>query len=80
MALEGARYGVTVNAAAPGYTDTDMVRAVPADVLAQIVAKIPAGRLGQPADIARCVAFLCAEEAGFVTGSTLSVNGGQNML
>ncbi|WP_294331314.1 acetoacetyl-CoA reductase [uncultured Sphingomonas sp.] len=79
LAQEGARFGVTVNAIAPGYIDTDMVAAVPADVLEKIVAKIPVGRLGQAHEIARAVAFLCAEEGGFVTGSTLSVNGGQHM-
>jgi acetoacetyl-CoA reductase len=79
LALEGARCGVTVNAVAPGYTDTDMVRAVPAGILPQIIAKIPVGRLAQPEEIARCVAFLCADEAGFVTGATLDVNGGQYM-
>jgi len=68
-----------VNAIAPGYIDTDMVAAVPPDVLEKIVAKIPVGRLGQAAEIARAVVFLCGEEAGFVTGSTLSVNGGQHM-
>lgn len=79
LAQEGARFGVTVNAIAPGYIDTDMVAAVPADVLEKIVAKIPVGRLGQAHEIARGVAFLCSEEAGFVTGSTLSINGGQHM-
>lgn len=79
LALEGARAGVTVNAVAPGYTDTDMVRAVPADVLPSIIARIPIGRLAQPNEIARCVAFLCAAEAGFITGATLDVNGGQYM-
>lgn len=79
LAQEGARAGVTVNAIAPGYIDTDMVAAVPADVLEKIVAKIPVGRLGQAHEIARAVAFLCAEEGGFVTGSTLSINGGQHM-
>jgi acetoacetyl-CoA reductase len=79
LAQEGAKAGVTVNAIAPGYIDTDMVAAVPADVLAKIVARIPVGRLGQASEIARGVAFLCAEEAGFVTGSTLSINGGQHM-
>lgn len=79
LALEGARDGVTVNAVAPGYTDTDMVRAVPTDVLAKIVARIPVGRLARPEEIARCVAFLCAEESGYITGATLSVNGGQYM-
>jgi len=79
LAQEGARYGVTVNALAPGYIDTDMVAAVPADVLEKIVARVPVGRLGQAEEIARGVAFLCAEDAGFVTGSTLSINGGQHM-
>jgi len=79
LAQEGARFGITVNAIAPGYIDTDMVAAVPADVLEKIVAKIPVGRLGKAQEIARGVAFLCAEDAGFVTGSTLSINGGQHM-
>jgi acetoacetyl-CoA reductase len=79
LAQEGARFGITVNAIAPGYIDTDMVAAVPADVLAKIVAKVPVGRLGQASEIARGVAFLCGEDAGFVTGSTLSINGGQHM-
>ena len=79
LAQEGARFGITVNAIAPGYIDTDMVAAVPADVLEKIVAKIPVGRLGQAHEIARGVAFLCGEDAGFVTGSTLSLNGGQHM-
>ena len=79
LAQEGARYGVTVNALAPGYIDTDMVAAVPADVLEKIVARVPVGRLGMAEEIARGVAFLSAEDAGFVTGSTLSINGGQHM-
>jgi acetoacetyl-CoA reductase len=79
LAQEGAKFGVTVNALAPGYIDTDMVAAVPEDVLAKIVAKIPVGRLGQASEIARGIAFLCSDEAGFVTGSTLSINGGQHM-
>ena len=79
LAQEGARAGVTVNALAPGYIDTDMVAAVPDEVLEKIVAKIPVGRLGQAEEIARGVAFLCGEDAGFVTGSTLSINGGQHM-
>jgi len=79
LAQEGARVGVTVNAIAPGYIDTDMVAAVPADVLEKIVARIPVGRLGKAQEIARGVAFLCSDEAGFVTGSTLSINGGQHM-
>ncbi len=79
LAQEGARFGITVNAIAPGYVDTDMVAAVPADVLEKIVAKIPAGRLGQASEIARGVMFLVGENSGFVTGSTLSINGGQHM-
>jgi acetoacetyl-CoA reductase len=79
LAQEGARFGVTVNAIAPGYIDTDMVAAVPEDVLGKIVARIPVGRLGRADEIARGVAFLCDENAGFITGSTLSINGGQHM-
>ncbi len=79
LAQEGAKFGVTVNAIAPGYIDTDMVAAVPEPVLEKIVAKIPVGRLGQASEIARAVGFFCSEEAGFVTGSTMSVNGGQHM-
>ena len=79
LAQEGAKYGVTVNAIAPGYIDTDMVAAVPEPVLEKIIAKIPVGRLGHADEIARGVAFLCAEEATFVTGATLSINGGQHM-
>jgi acetoacetyl-CoA reductase len=78
-AQEGAARGITVNAIAPGYVDTEMVRAVPADVLEKIIARIPVGRLGKAEDIARTVLFLVADEAGFITGSTLSVNGGQHM-
>ena len=79
LAQEGAKFGVTVNALAPGYIDTDMVAAVPPEVLDKIIAKVPVGRLGQADEIARGVAFLCSEDAGFVTGSTLSINGGQHM-
>jgi acetoacetyl-CoA reductase len=79
LAQEGARYGVTVNAIAPGYIDTEMVAAVPAPVLEKIVAKIPVGRLGHAEEIARGVGFLCSENAGFITGSTMSINGGQHM-
>ena len=79
LAQEGARFGITVNAIAPGYVDTDMVRAVPADVLQKIIAKIPMGRLGHADDIARGVAFLTADEGDIITGSTLSINGGQHM-
>jgi acetoacetyl-CoA reductase len=79
LAQEGARSGVTVNAIAPGYIDTEMVAAVPEEVLQKIVGRIPIGRLGHADEIARGVAFLCAEDAGFITGSTLSINGGQHM-
>jgi len=79
LAQECASKGITVNAIAPGYVDTDMVRAVPENVLQKIVARIPVGRLGTADDIARCVAFLVADDASFITGSTLSVNGGQHM-
>ncbi len=79
LAQEGAKAGVTVNALAPGYIDTEMVAAVPDEVLAKIVSKIPVGRLGQADEIARGVAFLCSDDAAFVTGSTLSINGGQHM-
>ncbi len=79
LAQEGAAKGITVNAIAPGYINTDMVRAVPAPVLEKIVAKIPVGRLGEAEEIARGVVFLVADEAGFITGSTLSINGGQHM-
>jgi acetoacetyl-CoA reductase len=79
LAQEGAARGITVNAVAPGYVDTEMVRAVPPDVLEKIIARIPVGRLGKAEDIARTVLFLVADEADFITGSTLSVNGGQHM-
>ena len=79
LAQEGAKFGITVNAIAPGYIDTDMVAAVPAQVLEKIVAKIPVGRLGHAEEIARGVAFLTSDNAGFVTGSTMSINGGQHM-
>ena len=79
LAQEGASKGITVNAIAPGYTDTDMVSAVPANVLEKIIAKIPVGRLGKADEIARGVLFLIADDAGFITGSTLSINGGQHM-
>jgi len=79
LAQEGAKFGVTVNAIAPGYIDTDMVAAVPAPVLEKIVAKIPVGRLGHAEEIARGVAFLTSDNAGFITGSTMSINGGQHM-
>ena len=79
LAQEGAAQGITVNAVAPGYIDTDMVAAVPEQVLEKIIARIPVGRLGKAEEIARTVLFLVADEAGFITGSTLSVNGGQHM-
>jgi acetoacetyl-CoA reductase len=79
LARETARKGVTVNTVSPGYCDTPMVAAVPADIRAQIIAGIPVGRLGQPADIARAVAFLAADAAGYITGANLPVNGGYFM-
>ena len=79
LAQEGARSNITVNAIAPGYIDTDMVAAVPDNVLEKIVAGIPVGRLGKASEIARGVLFLVDDEAGFMTGSTLSINGGQHM-
>ncbi|MGB1214691.1 MAG: beta-ketoacyl-ACP reductase [Pikeienuella sp.] len=79
LAQEGAFKGVTVNAICPGYIGTDMVMAVPEKVRESIIAQIPVGRLGTPEDIARCVAFLASDEAGFITGATLTANGGQYM-
>ena len=79
LAQEGAASGITVNAIAPGYIATDMVRAIPDRVLEKIVAKVPVGRLGEADEIARGVEFLVSEDAGFITGSTLSINGGQHM-
>jgi acetoacetyl-CoA reductase len=79
LAQEGAKFGITVNAIAPGYVDTEMVRAVPEDVLQKIIARIPMGRLGHADDIARGVTFLTADENSFITGSTVSINGGQHM-
>ena len=81
LAQENAAKGITVNAVCPGYIGTEMVRAVPKDVLEKrILPQIPAGRLGEPEEVARCVVFLASEEAGYITGSTLSVNGGQYMV
>ncbi len=77
LAQENAKKGITVNTIAPGYVDTEMVSAVPKAVLDQIIAGIPVGRLGMADEIARCAAFLAAEDAGFITGATLTVNGGQ---
>jgi acetoacetyl-CoA reductase len=79
LAQEGAGKGITVNAIAPGYIDTEMVRAVPEEVLKKIVARIPVGRLGKAEEIARGVLFLVSDDGGFITGSTLSINGGQHM-
>ncbi|MFD2263697.1 acetoacetyl-CoA reductase [Lacibacterium aquatile] len=80
LAFEGANKGITVNCVAPGYVDTDMVAAVPEDILKKIIGTIPVGRLGYADDIARAVLFLAGDENGFVTGATLSVNGGQYMV
>ena len=78
LAQEGAALGITVNCVCPGYIGTEMVKAVPEEVLkAKILPQIPVGRLGEPEEIARCVAFLASDDAGFITGSTLSANGGQ---
>lgn len=77
LALESAARGITVNVVAPGYTDTSMVAHVPAPVLAKIVEGIPVGRLAQPEEIARAIAFLASDEAGYITGATLCVNGGR---
>ncbi|MDG2034485.1 MAG: acetoacetyl-CoA reductase [Rhodospirillales bacterium] len=79
LAQEGAAQGITVNAIAPGYIDTDMVAAVPDRVLDKIIERIPVGRLGKAEEIARAIRFLTEDEAGFITGSTLSINGGQHM-
>ncbi len=81
LALETASKGITVNAVAPGYIGTEMVRAVPEEILnSKIIPLIPVGRLGEAEEIARCVSFLASDEAGFITGSTLSANGGQYMI
>ena len=80
LALEGAKAGVTVNAIAPGYVETEMVAAVPEEMLQRIIAKIPVGRLAQAHEIASVAAFLCSENAQFITGSTISINGGQQMV
>ena len=81
LALENARGGITVNAICPGYINTEMVQAVPKDVLEKsILPLIPVGRLGEPDEIARAVVFLASDDAGAITGSTLSINGGQYMV
>jgi acetoacetyl-CoA reductase len=81
LALENARAGITVNAICPGYINTDMVKAMPQDVLEKsVLPQIPIGRLGEPEEVARCVVFLAADEAGLITGSTLTANGGQVMV
>lgn len=77
LAQEGARFGITANAICPGYIATEMVMAVPEKVRESIIGQIPAGRLGEPEEIARCVAFLVADDAGFINGSTISANGAQ---
>lgn len=77
LAQEGARSGITANAICPGYIATEMVMAVPEKVREAIIGQIPAGRLGEPEEIARCVAFLAADDAGFINGSTISANGAQ---
>jgi len=77
LAQEGAKAGITVNVVAPGYIATDMVMAVPEKVREAIIGQIPVGRLGEAEEIARCVVFLASDEAGFITGSTISANGGQ---
>lgn len=79
LAREAASRGITVNAIAPGYIATEMVKTVPQNIMDQIVSGIPVGRLGEPEEVARCVVFLAADEAAFITGETISVNGGQYM-
>ncbi|MBI4724425.1 MAG: acetoacetyl-CoA reductase [Rhodomicrobium sp.] len=77
LAQENAKKGITVNCVAPGYIDTEMVQAVPEKVLESIIAQIPVGRLGKAEEIAKCVGFLVSDDAGFMTGATITVNGGQ---
>ena len=79
LALESARKGITVNAIAPGYVKTDLLAGVSEEVMKSIVAQIPVGRLGEADEVARCVLFLAADEAAWITGSTLTINGGQHM-
>jgi len=81
LAQENARVNVTVNAICPGYIGTEMVQAMPKDVLEKrIIPQIPTGRLGTPEEVARCVVFLAADQSGFITGSVLTANGGQYMV
>ena len=81
LAQENARSGITVNALCPGYIATEMVKAVPQEVMEKsILPAIPVGRLGEPEEIARCVVFLASDDSGFITGATLSANGGQIMV
>ena len=80
LAQEGAFKGITVNTICPGYIATDMVKAVPEKVREAIISQIPVGRLGEASEIARCVTFLASEEAGFITGSTITANGGQYIV
>ncbi|OOY16888.1 acetoacetyl-CoA reductase [Thioclava sp. DLFJ4-1] len=80
LAQEGARAGITVNAICPGYIATEMVMAVPEKVRESIIGQIPVGRLGEPEEIARCVVFLASDDAGFITGSTITANGGQYFI
>jgi len=80
LAQEGAFKGITVNTICPGYIDTDMVKAVPEEVRETIVSQIPVGRLGEASEIARCVIFLASDKAGFITGSTITANGGQYIV
>jgi acetoacetyl-CoA reductase len=79
LALESARKGITVNAIAPGYVKTDLLAGVSEDVMKAIVGQIPVGRLGESEEVARCVVFLAADESAWITGSTLTINGGQHM-
>jgi acetoacetyl-CoA reductase len=79
LALENARKGITVNAVAPGYIATELLSGVSEEVMKSIVGQIPVGRIGEPEDVARCVTFLAADEANWITGSTLTVNGGALM-
>jgi acetoacetyl-CoA reductase len=79
LALESARKGITVNAIAPGYVKTELLAGVSEEVMKSIVGQIPVGRLGEADEVARCVVFLAADEAGWITGSTLTINGGQFM-